>query len=505
MNKKKIIVYADLNCPFCYTLHERLISLGLLSQIDWRSIEHAPSIKYDTNDLHTHAELNSEVTQVREVAPEVNIIIPPARPNSNYAIEMTTQALEIDFHKALKFRTLVYRALWQDGLDFSDPDLIDKFRMEAGLPEIHVTDQTKEFIKTSYEEWDKGEFSRNIPALLTESGNKFLGLPSPEILQASLSSSKEENIDEGAFCYLKPKEKILIATNDDSLINDLSSSLDKDFQVEISQSGEWVYDSCLQANSPDLVLMDIHLEDVDGFLTCSKIKDNTESHNISVILFSTDKDSRQEVKAFDSGANDFIVMPNAKEVINARARVLLRLKRTTDLLEQFSRLDSLTEIPNRREFDRVLEKEWLRAKRENKAISLILLDVDHFKKYNDNYGHPDGDKCLKEIAQTLEQSIRRAHDTVARYGGEEFVIVLPDTDKEGAIRVAEQIRSNINSKAIPHEFSETDKVVTASQGIATIIPTAPFSPRNLIDSADVALYSAKNAGRNRYMINDINE
>lgn len=503
MPQHRFVVYADLNCPFCFTLHERLLELGYMEQVDWRCIEHIPSAKFDPNDLHTFTELTDEVNRVREVAPEMQIIIPPSRPNSAYAIAMVSQAYLIDREKAILFRTLVYRSLWQNGENISDEQLIEKFRIEADLPEITISKDIKSEIKQWKKEWSEGDFSQNIPAILTDTGNKILGLPSAEVIIASLADDDENEFEEGAFCYLKPKEKILIASNNDKAIDQLATALEKEFQLEISQSGEMVYDSCIQSNSPDLILMDIDLDQPNGYKTCLKLKDTTETQNISIILFSCEKIVAQEVQAFDAGANDFIVMPCAKEVIKARVRVLLRLKRTTDLLEQFSRMDSLTEIPNRREFDRILEKEWLRAKRSHHHLSLILLDVDYFKKYNDHYGHLEGDQCLKDVAQVIEQNIRRAHDTVARYGGEEFVVILPETDKNGATKVAEQIINGLAAKNIPHEASEVADRITISVGISTIIPMSPLSPRNLVDSADVALYSAKNSGRNRFMYHQL--
>ncbi|MDX1813036.1 MAG: hypothetical protein R3240_13860, partial [Gammaproteobacteria bacterium] len=214
MPKHTFTVYADLNCPFCFTLHERLLELGYMEQVDWRCIEHVPSAKYDVNDMHVHTELSNEVKMVREVAPEINIIIPPARPNSHLAIELTTQAFYIDPEKAIRFRTLVYRSLWQEGQDIGDPNLIERFRIECGLPEIVVTQQTRQDILDWYKEWNEGEFSRNIPAIVTDNGNKILGLPSVDVIEASLSEHAA-SFEEGAFCYLKPKEKILVASNND--------------------------------------------------------------------------------------------------------------------------------------------------------------------------------------------------------------------------------------------------------------------------------------------------
>lgn len=501
----RFIIYADLSCPFCFTLHERLLELGYMTQVDWRNIEHEPSAKFDPSALHTFSELSDEVNHVRQVAPDINIIIPPGRPNTRFAIEMVSQAYLLDPEKAIVFRTLVYRRLWEEGDDIGDEKLIEKLRIESGLPKIELSPDMRLKIKQWKAEWIEGDFSNNIPAILTDIGNKILGLPSSEVIHASLHDTDTSEFEEGAFCHLKPKEKILIASNNESCISHLTEALGKAFQIEISQSGTLVYESCLGATSPDLVLMDIKLDDFNGYETCLKLKDTAESQNISVILFSNEKNVEHEVKAFDSGANDFVITPCANEVVKARVRVLLRLKRTTDLLEQFSRMDSLTEIPNRREFDRTLEKEWLRAKRSKNPLSLILLDIDFFKKYNDHYGHLEGDQCLKEAAQVIEQNIRRAHDTVARYGGEEFVVILPDTDKDGAIQVAKQIIEGLAYKKLPHEKSEVASYITMSLGISTVIPESPLSPRNLVDSSDVALYAAKESGRNRFMHHQLQE
>ncbi len=503
MPSNRLIVYADFNCPLCFTLHERLIDLGYMSQVDWRSVEHEASARYDANAMHTYSELTEEVTHIREISPKTNIIIPAGRPNSRSAIAMVSQAHLIDPQKAILFRTLIYRALWQHGEDISEDDLIEKLRIEAGLPEIAVSDGVILEIKQWKYEWENGNFSNNIPAMLTDTGNKILGLPNADVIDASLHDNNAEMIEENACCYLKRKEKILIASNNNKTTNKLAAALEDKFQLEVSLNGEMAYDICQSANPPDLILMDVDLATLTGYETCLKIKDNPNSQNISVILFSNKKpneaNSKHEIKAFDSRANDFINTPCADGVIRARVRVQLHLKRSTELLEQFSRIDSLTQISNRREFDRTLDKEWLRAKRAQSPISAILLDIDLFKDYNDHYGHLEGDACLKEVAQIIEQSIRRSQDTVARYGGEEFIIILPDTTKNGAQKVAKQIIQALATKAIPHEKSPIAGYITASLGISTVTPKPELKPKNLIDSADIALYAAKNAGRNCFV------
>jgi diguanylate cyclase (GGDEF)-like protein len=497
MENNKFIVYADINCPFCFSLHERLTEMDYIDSVDWRMIEHAPQIKYDTNDLQVHAELSDEIRRVRDLASEIPIIVPPGRPNSGPAIRLIKACEGVDPEKARYLRTYIYRALWRDGLDVSDPTVLEELVRKAGLEFVDADEQSLTTLKQWQEEWETGDFSRNIPVLVTDSENKLLGLPSPQIIDAFLSG-QEDKLDyhEGAFCYLKPKEKVLIVSTKDKLLDCFADALEKDYQLEFAQDSQYAIDSCRADNPPDLVLMDTGIRELDGFHTCLQIKDHEKTQNISVILFGSEKSVDDEVKAFDSGAADYITLPCAREVILARVRVQLRLKRTTDLLEQYSRLDGLTEVPNRREFDRIFEKEWRRSVRSRIPLSLILIDVDFFKPFNDNYGHMDGDQCLKQVAQTLEQGIYRAHDTVARFGGEEFVIILPDTEFEGACSAAEKFRQTIEQLQIPHAYSTVSDYVTISLGVATAIPSRSSTTTQFIDVADTALYSAKSAGRN---------
>ncbi|WP_413166381.1 diguanylate cyclase domain-containing protein [Capilliphycus salinus ALCB114379] len=176
------------------------------------------------------------------------------------------------------------------------------------------------------------------------------------------------------------------------------------------------------------------------------------------------------------------------------------LKVKNQILFGLATLDGLTQIPNRRSFDETLNQEWLRLCREKKSLFLILCDVDYFKKYNDTFGHIAGDECLKKVAQTLDEVIRRPADLVARYGGEEFAIILPNTSSEGAIHVAQRIQEAVEALAIPHSASLVSSYVTLSMGIAGGIPHCDLSPVCLIEIADQALYQAKIEGRNRFFL-----
>ena len=182
-----------------------------------------------------------------------------------------------------------------------------------------------------------------------------------------------------------------------------------------------------------------------------------------------------------------------------QAELYQQLEAANQKLQQLASIDSLTQIPNRRSFDEVLEREWQRLQREQAPLSLILCDMDFFKNYNDTYGHQSGDDCLKEVAKILQQAAQRPGDLAARYGGEEFALVLPNTDTAGAVYVAETILSSIRTKNLIHESSKISSYLTLSLGIATIIPQSSSSLTWLIAKADEALYRAKLTGRDRYV------
>jgi len=173
------------------------------------------------------------------------------------------------------------------------------------------------------------------------------------------------------------------------------------------------------------------------------------------------------------------------------------LERLNQELQRLTATDSLTGVANRRRFDEALDHEWRRAARVNAPLACIMIDIDHFKAFNDRYGHLQGDACLRQIAHSLVATVRRAGDIVARYGGEEFAVVLPGTTQAGAARVAEQLRAGIEALQLPNDASATAPYVTISCGVTTVTPTAGVNPQTLIAGADRALYNAKRRGRNR--------
>jgi diguanylate cyclase (GGDEF)-like protein len=196
-----------------------------------------------------------------------------------------------------------------------------------------------------------------------------------------------------------------------------------------------------------------------------------------------------------------ILFPSAIGFLNYNQTKLLvkmreEVKRQRDLLDNISKIDGLTNIPNRRRFDEYMDLQWQNALRSGSPMSIIMLDIDHFKAYNDFYGHGSGDECLKKVAKRLSEIIKRPNDMIARYGGEEFVCLLPATDLEGAKNLADDMRKGIISLSIPHEKSKTAEYVTISLGVSSMTPTKESIPTELLKSADKALYEAKNSNRN---------
>jgi diguanylate cyclase (GGDEF)-like protein len=217
-----------------------------------------------------------------------------------------------------------------------------------------------------------------------------------------------------------------------------------------------------------------------------------------------------KVEARDLHAQRLIAeLERAKAELESNARELERkvAERTADLrlandeLQKLALLDGLTRLPNRRRFDEYLGVEWKRSCRERSPLSLLLIDVDHFKLFNDGYGHLAGDECLMAVARTIGGSVRRPADLAARYGGEEFAVVLPNTDAAGALYCAETMRNAVERLRIPHSRSTTGEFVTISVGIAWVTPSDGSSPAELISLTDEALYQAKEQGRNRVVMN----
>ncbi|MEW6164399.1 MAG: diguanylate cyclase [Pseudomonadota bacterium] len=293
------------------------------------------------------------------------------------------------------------------------------------------------------------------------------------------------------------KPTILIVDDTPANIQVLAEALRADYRIKVAASGKAVFEVIAKQGAPDLILLDVMMGGMDGYSVCRILKDNPETQHIPVIFVTARAENEDEELGLRLGAMDYIAKPFHLPIVLARVRNHINLKLKTDLLESHALLDGLTNIPNRRRFDQTLESEWRRAQRGGMPMSLLMFDIDHFKLYNDNRGHRDGDACLALVAATLADSVVRPADLVARYGGEEFVALLPETDEEGAMAIAERCRANVEAQKLPHGHSATSAWVTVSVGVACCVPDARGAAESLLEKADAQLYRAKAGGRNR--------
>jgi diguanylate cyclase (GGDEF)-like protein len=251
------------------------------------------------------------------------------------------------------------------------------------------------------------------------------------------------------------------------------------------------------AQTPDLILLDVMMPEMDGYEVCAQLKADPRTRSIPVIFVTAMSREEDEAKGLEVGGIDYITKPYSAPIVRARVRNHLELKRYRDFLENLSATDGLTGIPNRRRFDEFLDCEWRRTMRSQLPLSLIMLDLDFFKAYNDHYGHLAGDDCLRQVAEALAGGVRRPADLVARYGGEEFVCVLPETEMSGARQVAQQLWEKVGALQIPHAYSSVSEHVTISAGVATLTPAVGQKLTDIIARADAQLYVAKRSGRNQ--------
>jgi diguanylate cyclase (GGDEF)-like protein len=301
---------------------------------------------------------------------------------------------------------------------------------------------------------------------------------------------------------------ILLVDDDPSVIAALGQVLRQFGKVRFARSGEEAL-RLAPEHPPDLVLLDIELPGMNGFETFTALKQVPGLADTPVLFITSHDDVELEVQGLSLGAADFITKPPRAGQVAARVRLQKRLQQMTAELRTAASTDPLTGLQNRRVFDEALSRGWAASQRVRSPLALLMIDVDYFKAYNDHYGHPAGDRCLQTIAHWLLQVVRRPADLVARYGGEEFAVLLPDTNAQGACRVAENVVQAVRSAGIEHAASVIARHVTISVGVSFSSPSEDSetlrmslrrTPADFVAIADLALYAAKQAGRDHARI-----
>lgn len=261
---------------------------------------------------------------------------------------------------------------------------------------------------------------------------------------------------------------------------------------------------------PDLILLDVAMPEMDGYEVCQYLKADPVTSEIPIIFLSALELAFNKVRAFEVGGADYITKPFHLSEVQVRIENQLklrslqrelqeknaRLEEANRRLHKMATVDRLTELANRRHFDCCLKLEWRRLCREGKPLSLILCDLDAFKTYHDTYGHQASDRCLQQVARAIENQLKGPYDLVARYGGEEFIIILPNSDRQGTLVIAEAIRQAVQALDIPHLHGVDEGMVTLSLGVTSLIPTQQNTPEDAIALVGQALDRAKIQGKN---------
>lgn len=292
------------------------------------------------------------------------------------------------------------------------------------------------------------------------------------------------------------RPRLLVVDDQAANVQALHHAFAVDHQVFMATNGEQALAVC--ANKlPDLVLLDVVMPGMDGYEVCERLKADEATRDIPVIFVTAHNDETAETRGLDAGAVDFISKPINPRIVRARVKTHLTLKRQSDLLREWVYIDVLTSVHNRRYLDERLAMEWGRAARLGNPLSVVLLDVDFFKHYNDRYGHQAGDDCLRRVAAALRTGLKRPADLLARYGGEEFACLLPDTGLDNAMDLARRLGQLVAGLHIEHADSSVAPVVTVSLGVYTKTRGSVAGADQLMREADAQLYLAKSRGRNR--------
>ena len=299
------------------------------------------------------------------------------------------------------------------------------------------------------------------------------------------------------------KPTILVVDDMTTTLLLLHDLLKDTYEVKIAKSGTKALEILESPNDIDLILLDIEMPDINGYDVCKRIKNNETIKNIPIIFVTGRTSQEDEEYGLNLGAIDYITKPFNKAIVKLRIKNYLNLKIKNDMLEKLSMYDGLTNIRNRRFFDETFEKTFSEIKRDKKSLAVLMIDIDFFKPYNDNYGHGQGDETLRKVAKALEKTIKRASDFVARYGGEEFVILLKDINKDGVEAVANNLLNAVRELKITHEFSKIENYVTVSIGASFYNSSSDITKLELLLKADEALYNVKNSGRNNFAILEV--
>ena len=493
-------VYADFNCPFCYALNERLFALGLENRVDFRLIQHKPEANRENIDLTVLSELTTEVAEVRRRLPSVEINIPMFRPNTAPPTALVYKISREDPFQAVQLRRRIYSALWVDGQDISDADLLASLLLELDIELSSTKVALSNADLCSWQsEWENNiEFDRQLPILISESGETVIGsLLEPE-LDAFLASGSLVSEEVSSRLWQPPRrQRILVLENEAECVRSIVEQM-HDAQVEVVDDIIALIAHVRNLGTPDLLLANADLiQNVDGPDWWRNATNSDPDPAVPVIYLLNQSEPKAQAVAFAGGATDLITKPFHPRLLRTRLNTYLESRRLQLKFKQIARVDALTSISSRLEFDDRLTAEWGRNSRSGESLAVLMIDVDRLRAYNDSFGHLQGDECLVDIAQRLSGSLQRSGDLVARYEGGLFAALLPGTELNSALKVARDCEQIVAQAERPHPTSTVAPRVSISIGVSAMVPMPDKPSSLLLEQAEIALYQAKQQRRSR--------
>ena len=300
--------------------------------------------------------------------------------------------------------------------------------------------------------------------------------------------------------HSRSRARLLLVDDDYSQLIFYMTSLSRDYDCEFAKGAKEAMKLSRNYPLPDLIILDVEMPNVDGFELCRSLKNDDITKEIPVIFVSATSDIGAKTKGFQVGCVDYVTKPVLIPELQARIDTHVKLRRQTQQLEALSYTDALTGVANRRRYNETLLREWQRCCRYSQALTLIIIDVDDFKAFNDFYGHTMGDQCLVKIAHQMSGLVKRPGDLFSRIGGEEFALLLTDCDRFGASLKAEELLKSIANLNIEHQAAPRNDRLTISAGVAICTPSPGDEPLYLFQAADEALFRSKHHGKNKWTL-----
>ena len=493
-----ITIYADLNCPFCYALNEWICEQGLGHAVNWCLINHNPHASYSTFSNKELVELTEEVFTIRHRAPDIPIVLPTGRPNVAAAEQLLYAVKRQQPEKHPELRTAIYRAYWVNDCNIEAEDVLEDCLQQCNISGVEISPGDKDKLIETSEFWNCGPYERRLPVIQKNSGEFVLGLPTKEDLLSYLSDPdtplKNTTIN---ACSYGERSSIAVIGNWPRFWEagkNLRQQSDLLYCPDIDHACQQIS----SAEGSNLLVMVIDRFEQEHMEMFNTLISHCLRHSRPLILFTQSIDDQLAVKLYKQGCSDILPYSINEEIFSFKIQNQIHQQQLlSDLLES-SMTDTLTQLANKRSFGHSIELEWSRSARSKQPLSLLTLDIDYFKQYNDAFGHLAGDGCLREVADTIKSSLLRKEDRAFRTGGEEFAIILPGVDQQGAEKIAQRLLKDIWDSAIPHPKSR-HQIVTFSIGIASHHYDPGIRTQDIIEQADQALYAAKGAGRNTFI------